>query len=126
MNDQREENKHHQIKQFSLGYHSCLPSTPLVRAKCVPEVCVGHDHVKTVLSPLKFSTVNSCAACKGRCMSSTRTEEPGESNGLSLYIVLFRRTLSFSVSAVKMFAGSDCVTWTPNPQRCEIDYVGKR
>ena len=28
MDDQREENKHHQIEQFSFVYHNCLPGHP--------------------------------------------------------------------------------------------------
>jgi hypothetical protein len=33
MDDQREENKHHQIEQFSLVYHNASPSTPLIKGK---------------------------------------------------------------------------------------------
>jgi hypothetical protein len=32
MDDQREQNKHHQIEQFSFVYHGCLPST-LIKGK---------------------------------------------------------------------------------------------
>jgi hypothetical protein len=50
MNDQREENKHHQIEQFSLVYHSCLPSTPLIKGKArAKNLCVGYDHVEMIL-----------------------------------------------------------------------------
>jgi hypothetical protein len=36
MDDQREENKHHQIEEFSFVYHNRLPGIPLVTAKRVP------------------------------------------------------------------------------------------